>query len=57
MRTKNAHKKKLLRSFRVVGLAPAAAATLEKVKQHLVIDGSMGVDEEAKKTSYVASRR
>ena len=23
----------------------------------LVIDGSMGVDEEAKKTSYVASRR
>ena len=46
-----------LRSFRVVGLAPAAAATLEKVKQQLVIDGSMGVDEEAKKTSYVASRR
>ena len=57
MRTKNAHKFVLLRSFRVVVLAPAAAATLEKVKQHLVIDGSMGVDEEAKKTSYVASRR
>ena len=44
-----------MRSFRVVGLAPAAAATLEKVKQQLVIDGSMGVDEEAKKK--VTSRR
>ena len=57
MRTKIAHKKKLFAFVPRRRFGAGGRGHIGKGETTLVIDGSMGVDEEAKKTSYVASRR